>query len=106
MEAPSFQFLVEIIQQDVVVRRLLEAVGLHGGADGHDLVRIDLVARVLAEDLANDRRDLRGPRLTADEQGYVDVDCDGQVTILDANMIANLAVGTVVDPVAQCWGDM
>ena len=51
----------------------LQHAGLDGGADGDDLVRVDALVRLLAEQLLHDFLDLRHARHAADQDHLVDL---------------------------------
>ena len=51
----------------------LQHAGLDGGADGDDLVRVDALVRLLAEQLLDDLLHLRHARHAADEHDLVDL---------------------------------
>ena len=61
------------VEQQHVLDVALQHAGLDGGADGDDLVRIDALVRLLAEQLLHDLLDLRHARHAADQDHLVDL---------------------------------
>ena len=61
------------VQQQDVLDFALEHAGLDRRADGHDLVGVDALVRLLAEDLLDHLLDGRHARLAADQHDFVDV---------------------------------
>ena len=68
----------------------LQHAGLDGGADGDDLVRVDALVRLLAEQLLDDLLHLGHARHAADEHHLVDL---GR---LEAGVLERLLAGTLV----------
>jgi hypothetical protein len=61
------------VEQQQVLDLAGEHTGLDGRADGDDLVRVDPLVRILAEQLLDDLLDLRDARRAADQHHLVDV---------------------------------
>ena len=61
------------VEQQDVLDLALEHAALDGGADGHDLVRVDALVRLLAEELLHHLLHLRHARHAADEHDLVDL---------------------------------
>jgi hypothetical protein len=61
------------VEQQHILDVALQHAGLDRGADGHRLVRVDVLARLLAEELAHLVDHLRHARLAADQDHVLDV---------------------------------
>ena len=60
----------------------MQNAGLNGGADGDDLIRVDALVRLLAEELLHDFLDLRHARHAADQNDFADFS-GGEAGILE-----------------------
>ena len=75
------------VEQQDVLDLALQHAALDGGADGDDLVRVDALVRLLAEQLLDDFLHLRHARHAADENDFVDLGC------LEAGILERLFAG-------------
>ncbi len=73
------------VEQQHVLDVARQHAGLDRRAHGHDLVRIDVLARLLAEEVSDLLDDLRHPRLTADQDDIVDL-TDLEARVLQRNL--------------------
>jgi hypothetical protein len=73
------------VEQQHVLDVAAEHAGLNGRADRHGFVRVDVLARLLAEELLDLLLHLRHARLAADEDDLVDV-LGGQLGVLERGL--------------------
>ncbi|EHH12994.1 NAD-specific glutamate dehydrogenase [Mesorhizobium amorphae CCNWGS0123] len=61
------------VEQEHVLDVALQHAGLDGGTEGHDLIRVDALVRLLAEELLHDLLDLGHAGHAADQDHFVDL---------------------------------